>query len=264
MVNNMNVSFIKAFSDNYIWAITNENSHYLALVDPGQADVCITYIEENQLQLTSILITHHHKDHVGGIATLVDYCKAKQWPLTVYGPSAEQIENCDITVSETDTVILDTLAIEFTVIDLPGHTLGHIAYLAQDNLFCGDTLFSGGCGRIFEGTPQQMFDSLAKLKALPDRTRVYCAHEYTLANLNFALAVEPQNFEVIHYYNQVVQAREKQQATIPTSISLEKKINPFLRCDQQSLIDSAIEYSDMQISEPLTAFTVIRGWKDNF
>ena len=248
---NMKVSMIKAFSDNYIWAISSNLANSMALVDPGDADACIEFIEQQQLQLSTILITHHHADHVGGINKLVAYCQSKQWPLTIYGP-------------ESHTVKLADLDFEFEVIDLPGHTSGHIAYLSQDNLFCGDTLFSGGCGRLFEGTPNQMLSSLEKLSALPERTHVYCAHEYTLANLNFALTVEPCNSELVHYYNQVLQKREQDIATIPSSIMLEKKINPFLRCDKDSLMTSASEFSGDEVNDKLKTFSIIRAWKDNF
>lgn len=261
---NMKVSMIKAFSDNYIWAISSNSGEKMALVDPGDAKVCIDFIEQHQMQLSSILITHHHADHVGGISKLVDYCKSKQWPLTIYGPESENIPHCDVALNESRTVKLADLGFEFVIIDLPGHTSGHIAYLSQDNLFCGDTLFSGGCGRLFEGTPEQMLLSLEKLSALPERTHVYCAHEYTQANLNFALTVEPSNSELVLYYNQVLQQREKGIATIPTSIMLEKKINPFLRCDQPSLMTSAAEFSGNKVNDKLKAFTVIRAWKDNF
>ena len=261
---NMKVSMIKAFSDNYIWAISSNLGHNMALVDPGDANVCIEFIEQQKLQLSSILITHHHADHVGGIKKLVDYCKSKQWPLTIYGPESENIPHCDVALSESTKVELTDLALEFDIIDLPGHTSGHIAYLSQDNLFCGDTLFSGGCGRLFEGTPSEMLCSLEKLSALPERTQVYCAHEYTQANLNFALSVEPDNTELVDYYNQVLQKREQDIATIPTSIMLEKKINPFLRCNEPSLITSAAEFSGDKVNDKLQTFTIIRSWKDNF
>ena len=260
----MKVSMIKAFSDNYIWAISSNVSEKMALVDPGDADVCIDFIEQQQLQLSSILITHHHADHVGGINKLVQYCKSKQWPLTIYGPESENIPHCDVALNESHTVKLADLDLEFDIFDLPGHTSGHIAYLSQDNLFCGDTLFSGGCGRLFEGTPSQMQSSLEKLRALPERTHIYCAHEYTQANLNFALTVEPSNSELVFYYNQVLQLREQGIATIPTSIMLEKKINPFLRCDLPSLQKSASEFSNNEVNDKLQAFTIIRALKDNF
>ena len=261
---NMKVSMIKAFSDNYIWAISSESGTKMALVDPGDALVCIEFIEQQQLQLSTILITHHHADHVGGINKLLEYCKSKQWPLTIYGPENENIPHCDVALNDSHTVQLADLALEFKVIDVPGHTSGHIAYLSQDNLFCGDTLFSGGCGRLFEGSPSQMLSSLEKFSALPERTHVYCAHEYTQANLNFALTVEPSNSELVYYYNQVLQKREQGIATIPTSIMLEKKINPFLRCHTPSLMASASEYSGENVSDKLNAFTIIRALKDNF
>jgi hydroxyacylglutathione hydrolase len=262
--NIMKVSLIKAFSDNYIWAISTNKNTATALVDPGDAAVCIAHIEQHGLQLSAILITHHHHDHVGGIEQLRNYCAQKQWPLTVYGPKNENIPYCDIKLEENDIAKLSALSVEFTIIDLPGHTSGHIAYLAQDNLFCGDTLFSGGCGRLFEGTPEKMLSSLNKLNALSDKTHVYCAHEYTEANLNFALAVEPGNSELIHYYNQVIQKRAENIPTIPSSMLVEKKINPFLRCEQPEIMASASEYSGSKVEDSLTTFTVIRAWKDNF
>lgn len=261
---NMQVSMIKAFSDNYIWAISSSNSNALAIVDPGDADVCIKFIEQSNKQLSTILITHHHSDHVGGIEKLLQYCQEKAWPLTIYGPESENIPHCDIKLNDNSVVKLDDLALEFSVIDLPGHTSGHIAYLAQDNLFCGDTLFSGGCGRLFEGTPAQMLTSLEKLMALPEKTHVYCAHEYTQANLDFALTVEPSNSELVYYYNQVIKKRAENIPTIPSSILQEKMINPFLRCNRESLMESASEFSGEQITDALSTFTVIRAWKDNF
>ena len=261
---NMKVSMIKAFSDNYIWAISSNLANNMALVDPGDADVCIEFIEQQQMQLSTILITHHHADHVGGINKLVNYCQSKQWPLTIYGPESESIPHCDVALNASHIVKLVDLDFEFEIIDLPGHTSGHIAYLSEDNLFCGDTLFSGGCGRLFEGTPSQMLNSLEKLSALPERTHVYCAHEYTQANLNFALTVEPCNSELVYYYNQVLQKREQGIATIPSSIMLEKKINPFLRCDKASLMTSASEFSGEEVNDKLQTFSIIRAWKDNF
>jgi hydroxyacylglutathione hydrolase len=263
-ISNMQVSMIKAFSDNYIWAISSDNSQALAIVDPGDADVCIQYIEENNKQLSSILITHHHSDHVGGIDKLLQYCNEKAWPLTVYGPETENIPHCDVKLNEKSVLRLDDLSLEFSIFDIPGHTHGHIAYLAQDNLFCGDTIFSGGCGRLFEGTPAQMLTSLEKLMVLPEKTHIYCAHEYTKANLDFALTVEPCNSELTHYYNQVIQKRAENIATIPTSILQEKMINPFLRCHKESLMTSASEFSGQTVDDTLSTFTVIRAWKDNF
>lgn len=266
------VTAIPAFSDNYIWAITSTNVKLanesalmpVALVDPGDAAPCIAFLEKNNLQLCAILITHHHPDHTGGVAELKNHCKNKDWPLTVYAPVNTAINNVDVRVKDNHTVELTELSVSFKVIDLAGHTLDHIGYYANDIVFCGDTLFSGGCGRIFEGSPQQMLTALTRLSDLPERTHVYCAHEYTLANLTFALAVEPQNAELVHYYNQVIKRRAQKLPTIPTSILLEKKINPFLRCDQQEIINSADNFSSKKSVNTLDTFTVIRQWKNQF
>jgi len=261
----VNITPIKAFNDNYIWVITNK--HMAALVDPGDASVCIDFLEKNQLTLNSILITHHHSDHTGGINQLVDYCQQKQWPLTVYGPENENIPHCDVKLNESNTVTLDELNIDFRIIDLPGHTAGHIAYFAKDHtpiLFCGDTLFSGGCGRLFEGSPEQMLNSLTKLADLPESTRVYCTHEYTQANLAFALTVEPNNQALVNYYNKVNELRSKGHATIPSTIQLEKQINPFLRCNEQSIQASAQQFATDTKATSQDTFTTIRRWKDQF
>ncbi|WP_310733601.1 MULTISPECIES: hydroxyacylglutathione hydrolase [unclassified Colwellia] len=266
------ITAIPAFTDNYFWAITshevnvtdNKTLKPIALVDPGDAKPCITYLEENNLQLCAILITHHHADHTGGVAELKSYCKNKNWPLTVYAPENEKITNVDVRVVAKQIIDIPALETSFEVIDLAGHTLDHIGYYTGDAVFCGDTLFSGGCGRIFEGSPKQMLSALTRLTDLPDRTHVYCAHEYTLANLKFALAVEPNNAELVHYYNQVVERRAKNIPTIPSSILLEKKINPFLRCQQQEIIESAVDYSGKNSINTLATFTVIRQWKNEF
>jgi len=264
------VTAIPAFNDNYIWAITSKDPSItnknkpIALVDPGEAAPCIAFIEKNELQLCTILVTHHHPDHVGGIADLKTYCQNKGWPLTIYAPENSSIKNIDVRVSEREIVNISALDVSFEVINLAGHTLDHIGYYGNDIVFCGDTLFSGGCGRIFEGSPKQMLTALTRLTDLPERTHVYCAHEYTLANLTFALAVEPKNAELVHYYNQVLAQREKNVSTIPTSILLEKKINPFLRCKQADIVNSAAKFSGTNPVNELETFTVIRQWKNQF
>lgn len=266
ILSSIKITPIKAFSDNYIWAITNEN--VATLVDPGDADVCIEFLEKNQLTLNAILITHHHSDHTGGINALVGYCQTKQWALTVYGPALENIPHCDIKLKENNNIVLNDLNITFQIIDLPGHTAGHIAYFAHDHktptLFCGDTLFSGGCGRLFEGSPEQMLTSLTKLSDLPEHTRVYCTHEYTQANLAFALSVEPDNQALIDYNNKVNELRAKGHSTIPSTIQLEKKINPFLRCHMKSIQASARQFSSETNLTTQDTFTTIRRWKDQF
>ncbi len=260
------VTPIKAFSDNYIWAITNSDN--VALVDPGDADVCIAFLEKKHLILTSILITHHHQDHTGGIKKLIDYCDQKQWPVTVYGPAGENIPHCNVKLRENDSVELASLNVHFKVIDLPGHTAGHIAYFANNKdealLFCGDTLFSGGCGRLFEGTAKQMLFSLNKLAKLPENTQVFCAHEYTQSNLQFALTVDPHNEALIKYSEKVNELRTNDQATIPTSIKLEKQINPFLRCHQEAVQLSAMQFDNGISRDSIDTFAAIRRWKDQF
>lgn len=260
------ISPIKAFSDNYIWAIHNASD--IALVDPGDANVCIDFLEQHQLCLSAILVTHHHLDHTGGISELVSYCQRNNWPLTVYGPANEVIPHCESKLVENDSISLPLLNITFQIIDLPGHTAGHIAYFSHDNiepvLFCGDTLFSGGCGRLFEGTAAQMLTSLTKLANLPENTKVYCAHEYTQANLAFALNVEPKNQDLITYNNKVNELRAKSIATVPTTIQIEKQINPFLRSHIATIQASAMQFDNRTQATSIDTFTTIRRWKDQF
>ncbi len=255
---------IHAFSDNYIWAITQKDNESIALVDPGDADVCIDFIEQNKLSLCAILVTHHHNDHIGGIAKLVSYCQQKQWSITVYGPANESIPHCAVDLSEGDVISLSELKVDFNIIDLPGHTKGHIAYYGENSLFCGDTLFSGGCGRIFEGTAEQMYHSLNKLAQLPDSTQVYCAHEYTQANLQFAMTVDSENIELKDYQNEVANKRKNGISTIPTNIEQEKRINPFLRSHTEALQTSAKQFSQSDNLTNLETFAAIRRWKDQF
>jgi len=258
------VTAISAFSDNYIWAIGHKTNDHIVLVDPGDAAVCLEFIKARHLTLSAILITHHHPDHSGGISELKKYCQQQQQPINIYGPKNENIVGCTQPLSENDTIELVEIALTLKIIDLPGHTRGHIAYVNDELLFCGDTLFSGGCGRLFEGTAEQMHHSLAKLSNLPDKTKVYCAHEYTLANLNFALTVEPNNIELATYYRQVKQRRAQHQATIPTSIALEKKINPFLRVEQASIKQRVNEFFNTTAITAVETFALVRRWKDQF
>lgn len=274
------VTAISAFSDNYIWVIGNnkaeqEQNRNIVLVDPGDAQVCIDYLQSNQFNLVAILITHHHPDHVGGIKELVQYHQQyanKNSVLNVYGPVNENIPYCTYKLVEGDLVTISELSLTFKIIDVPGHTSGHIAYYCsfEDNdknspwLFCGDTLFSGGCGRLFEGTPTQMLHSLNKLAALPDNTQIYCAHEYTLANLTFALAVEPNNKNLQNYMEEVQQLRKNNHSTIPTIMSLEKQINPFLRADKTEVQQAAQKYSQQTINSTVDCFSKIRAWKNEF
>lgn len=260
----VNVSEIKAFNDNYIWAIGADDTNKIALVDPGQAKPCIDYINENSLSISAILITHHHADHIGAINELIELENTKGNKVTVYGPKNENIPHCQFPLKEKDSIHLDFLSLDLSIVDLPGHTLGHIAYYNDDMLFCGDTLFSAGCGRIFEGTAEQMYASLSKLSSLPDQTKVYCAHEYTQANIHFALAVEPNNKALNSYASKVKALRESAIATIPSTIALEKQINPFLRSHSSEIIESVKKHNNQLITAGIETFTAIRKWKDTF
>lgn len=261
----LTINSIPAFNDNYIWLINNIdnssndtdcNDKGCAVVDPGQAEPVLEYLNQHQLTLDAILITHHHADHTGGIAALLRaFPQAK-----VVGPADEAIPSLTHGVSDGDQIAL--FGRTFNVIGLPGHTLGHIAYLGDNKLFCGDVLFSAGCGRLFEGTYQQMLTSLQRIQALPDETQIYCAHEYTSSNVLFALAVEPGNPDLLNYRELVQQKRSNNQPTLPTSLAVEKRINPFLRLTQPDVIQSVANRA--QNNSAIGIFTALREWKNQF
>ncbi|MCG9696545.1 hydroxyacylglutathione hydrolase [Shewanella sp. Isolate11] len=256
----LTITPIPAFNDNYIWLISLEQTHYV--VDPGDAKVVIKHLKQLNIQLNGILITHHHYDHTGGIAELQQQYQNK---LPVYGPDNEAIDGITHPISVGDDKIsLPLSQHEVKIFHLPGHTLGHIAYLIDGHLFCGDTLFSGGCGRLFEGTPQQMLDSLTQLSQLDGATQIYPAHEYTQANLRFALVVEPENPQLQAYSYKVQQLRTKQQATLPSTIAQENAINPFLRADSPAIWQKLTTHFQQPIADKQTSFTLLRQWKDNF
>lgn len=253
---------IPAFNDNYIWVL--HNATHAVVVDPGAAQPVLNFLAQNQLQLDSILITHHHHDHVGGIAELVQHFPQTQ----VYGPAHETIPLRKHALTAANTVQLAALACELQVLDVPGHTAGHIAYFGYSDqnepfLFCGDTLFSGGCGRLFEGTAAQMLDSLTRLTQLPPQTLVCCAHEYTLSNLNWALDVEPNNSDLHDYYQHAAALRAKQQPTLPSTLELELRINPFLRTQIQEVQLSASKFGSQPTANPTEVFAQLREWKNN-
>jgi hydroxyacylglutathione hydrolase len=251
---------LPAFADNYIWILHNGSE--ALVVDPGDAQPVIEALARNSLTLHSILVTHHHHDHTGGVAQLREATGAM-----VYGPAFETIPEPVTRVSEGDTV-LGPSGITFRVVEVPGHTAGHIAYYAEPLgeaplLFCGDTLFSAGCGRLFEGTPAQMLDSLGKLAALPGNTRVCCTHEYTLNNLRFALAVEPGNQSLQEYDNRCRSLRAQGLPTLPSTMELELRINPFLRSHLTSVSDRVKAQDPEGVSER-GVFAALREWKNNF
>ena len=253
----MEVRTVHAFDDNYIWLIGCKGQPHVAIVDPGDEDPVIERIEQDGLQPEAILITHHHGDHTGGAATL-----ARRYEIPVYGPANERITSVTHPLKEGDTVDLPGCGLHFEVLDTPGHTLGHICYLGHDALFCGDTLFAGGCGRIFEGTPEQMYQSLEKIRALPDHTQVYCAHEYTIANLTFALVAEPDNPDTRRRIEQAQALRADGKDTVPFSMAEEKKTNPFLRNHVPELILAAEKFAGHPLPRPAEVFATVRYWKD--
>ncbi len=262
----LSVITIPAFNDNYIWLFHQANSNKAYVVDPGCAQSVLTYLNQadaqgNKLELVGILITHHHADHTGGIAELQ---QAHQQQLAVYGPSKEKISGLTQLIEHDQSMSLPHISSPVNVIEVPGHTLGHIAYSIEDALFCGDTLFSGGCGRLFEGTAEQMRASLAKLSSLNANTKVYCAHEYTQANLAFAIAVEPNNGALQQYQQSVHKARENNISTIPTTIATELAINPFLRSNCTEIKQSISEQFNVENPTDLQTFTLLRQWKNNF
>lgn len=250
---------IPAFADNYLWLL--HDGKRALVVDPGDAEPVLRALEQHALQLESILVTHHHADHTGGVDVLRQACGAK-----VYGPATERIPQPFTPLQGGD--MAHALALDFQVLDVPGHTAGHIAYYAPNIngkplLFCGDTLFSCGCGRLFEGTPAQMLASLDKLAALPGNTVVCCTHEYTLSNLRFALAVEPGNADLVAYQARCMHLREGGQPTLPSSISQELLINPFLRTRQATIMAAARRF-DASAHDDNTVFAAIRQWKNQF
>lgn len=248
---------IPAFDDNYIWAI--HNTHELVVVDPGEAEPVLDFLKKEKLQLTAILITHHHGDHIGGNRELL-----KHFDIPVYGPAHETINTVTHPLEEGEEVLLPQLPLKLQVMNIPGHTAGHIAYYGANHLFCGDTLFGCGCGRLFEGTPEQMYISLQKLAQLPDETEIYCAHEYTLANIRFAKAVEPLNSDIIRRFEHDQHLRNQGKPTLPSTISMEKLTNPFLRCTEPAVIAAASTYKKTTIPDTVSVFAAIREWKNNF
>lgn len=250
---------IPAFKDNYIWLIHNNDS--AAVVDPGDANVVIETLNRLNLKLRHILITHHHYDHIDGVESLLS-----AYPDTnVFAPKHEHYDFKHTPIGEGNIVLLPELNLQFNVIDIPGHTLGHIAFYSNSNLinpvlFCGDTLFGAGCGRLFEGTAEQMLNSLQKLTLLPAETHVYCAHEYTLHNINFALSLEPNNVELNERLKDTVKLRHIQQPSIPSTIKLELATNPFLRCHSDEIQASI----GLKCATHLEVFTSIREQRNHY
>lgn len=257
----MNLLALPAFADNYLWLL--HDTHQAVVVDPGQAAPVLQALQERGLGLQAILVTHHHADHVGGVEALRQATGA-----TVYGPAHETIPPPFVPLGQGDRV--PALGLEFAVIDVPGHTAGHIAYFCANAeggplLFCGDTLFSAGCGRLFEGTAAQMQASLDALAALPGDTRVCCAHEYTISNLKFAHAVEPGNAALIHHLGHCQALRAQGLPTLPSTLALEREINPFLRTRQASVRVAAVAHDpSTHPHDAASVLATLRAWKNSF
>ncbi len=248
---------VRAFNDNYIWLLQRAGDPRCVVVDPGDATPVLLALAEQGLELSTILLTHHHGDHTGGVRELLSH-----GPVPVYGPAGESIPEVTQPLREGDTVSLPELDLELGVFDVPGHTAGHIAYYGGGMLFCGDTLFAGGCGRLFEGTPAQMYQSLEKLASLPEDTRVYCAHEYTLANLRFALKVDPDNRRLQDRVSEVETLRAADECTLPSTIGEERQTNPFLRSGDSSVKQHAESWAGERFTDPVEVFAAVRAWKD--
>lgn len=256
------ITALPAFTDNYIWLLQDVPSRRCAVVDPGDSAPVLTWLAAHPgWQLSDILVTHHHHDHTGGVAELKQQTGAR-----VLGPALENIPGRDVALKDGQHVSL--LDREWQVLHVPGHTAGHIALFgAADDapvLFCGDTLFAAGCGRLFEGTAEQMHDSLQHLASLPARTRVYCTHEYTLSNLRFALAVEPDNAALQQRQAEAAALREQNLPTLPSTLALELATNPFLRVNETTIRNQCAQRAEKPLTSPSAVFAVLRSWKDNF
>ncbi|MCD5992650.1 hydroxyacylglutathione hydrolase [Pseudomonas sp. CDFA 602] len=253
---------LPAFNDNYIWLLQDLSTRQCAVVDPGDAKPVLDWLAQNpDHRLTDILITHHHNDHVGGVVQLKKATQAR-----VSGPADENIPERDVALADLEEI--SVLGMTFTVHAVPGHTLGHIAFYHDEAttplLFSGDTLFAAGCGRLFEGTPEQMHESLQRLNRFADNTQVYCAHEYTLSNLRFAQAVEPDNTDIAHRLAEVTRWRNENRISLPSTMALERLTNPFLRTHETSVKEKADERSGHENTSQTAVFATLRAWKDKF
>lgn len=250
---------IPVFSDNYVWVLERDGSDRVIVVDPGEAPPVLNALETRGLTVAAVLLTHHHRDHIGGLADVV-----RRFEPAVYGAAADQISGVDHPLADGDTVSLPDLELAFGVVTLPGHTLNHLGYIGDDVALVGDTLFAGGCGRVFEGTFDQMHDSLDRLAALPDDTKAYCAHEYTVANLRFARLIEPDSRPLSDRLDAAEATRAEGLPTVPSTIGYERATNPFLRCAEPTVVAAAERHAGRALEPGAEVFGVIRSWKDGW
>jgi hydroxyacylglutathione hydrolase len=250
---------VPVLADNYVWVLQSAFSPEVVVVDPGAAEPVMSRLSNCGLTPGAILVTHHHTDHVGGVAGLLE---GRRVP--VHGPAAESIAFVDRPVRGGDRLELAPIGVAVDVLDVPGHTSGHVAYVGRGFVLCGDALFTGGCGRVFEGTPAQMVASLDRIAELPPQTSVYCAHEYTEANLRFACQVEPDNADLRSRLEEVASRRVRGLATVPSTLAEELRTNPFLRCGEPSVVAAAERHSGRSPGDRVDVFAIIRSWKDGW
>lgn len=250
---------LNALTDNYIWVLHGINSSHVIVIDPSEAESVLDYLQKNNLTLDGILLTHKHWDHTGGVKTLL-----KHFPnIPIYGSKLDQVEGITQFISESDEIIFENLTSPIKILDIPGHTLGHVAYVYENALFCGDTLFSVGMGKIFEGTPTQMYESIQKIKKLPEDILIYCGHEYTLANIKFAQSLDPKNKALENRKLEVENLRKNNLPSLPVLLSTELQTNPFLRVDQPDILN-VLQKRSYTGNDPVSALLFLRELKNKF
>jgi len=255
----MKVEAIRILKDNYVWTLIDDATQNAIIIDPGDAQPVMDYLQQHHLSLSAILVTHHHWDHTNGIASIV-----REFNVPVYGSANENMHELTHPLTEKTLLQIREFPFDIKILEIPGHTAGHIAYYLPGKLFCGDTLFAAGCGRLFEGTAAEMSASLQKILSLPDETEIYCAHEYTLDNLRFAQLVEPDNQAIVERTQHVAALRNQHLPSLPSTLQEEKATNPFLRCDIPAVKASVEKHAGRKLNDMVEVFGELRKWKDAF